>query len=269
MASISYDDTFLQGKTDAQLSQIATSNTKKAMGTNDVPTLERLVAETKACGAILSARNETRKAWDEDLPERQHNAILNLKNAVTPNGQLIAAILEDEGDMTAEQICCWCEELEGLGLDNVKSLLDALVSEGVLKETDGSYRLYRICTGDLFPENPIDWAMKLLEANGKRYNHYKKYVLSYILSKYKTKATFPTDILEELRDDFQPRYIIDSVPEEERLQVAQAINEMAHGIASEELFAVRNIENLLEDFIKAGILRKTGDAYRFTLLGEG
>lgn len=131
---------------------------------------EELMAEAKVCEDILASRKSNRdrleqahKEWERRLPERRYAAILNLKEAATPNGQLIAAILEDEGSLSEQEISTWCEELAAMDRSVLHDLLNALVTEGVLDFSNNKYRIRRICTDTLFPDDPIHWAFKQVE----------------------------------------------------------------------------------------------------------
>lgn len=129
--------------------------------------MEELAAEAAVCKEILDGRAASRsrlekahKEWEQQLSNRRNAAIQLLKNAVTPNGQLIAAILEDEGGLSAEELATWCDELAALDSTDFHALLLALESEGVLKVQNGKYFVNRICTETLFPEKPAEWAIQ-------------------------------------------------------------------------------------------------------------
>ena len=118
-------------------------------------------AERDACNELLQERRKHEErikaaieAWKADADKRRDDAIVHLPNAVSPNGQLIAAILEDEGSKTADELLSWCDELATLSDEDGVALLSGLVSEGVIElHADGKYTLLTICTETLYPEN--------------------------------------------------------------------------------------------------------------------
>ncbi|MBR6039669.1 MAG: hypothetical protein IKP38_04215 [Clostridia bacterium] len=116
----------------------------------------RYMGEMEACSELLSQRKaadqgiaKQKSEWQNGLDKRKEEAILRLPNAVSANGQLIASILEDEDGKTAEEIACWCDELEMLPEEDLQKLLDDLVKEGVLSLEDGRYYLLCPCTESL------------------------------------------------------------------------------------------------------------------------
>lgn len=162
-----------EGKSDSELQLYAMQIAQKiqAIPPNASPRLlaqgEELLAEAAICKEILDRRKnaqsrleQAHKEWKEMLPERKYAAVRNLKEAVTPNGQLVAAILEDEGSLSKQEISSWCDELAALGSSDLDALLSALVEEGVLFFQNGKYAVRQICTESLFPENPTEWALK-------------------------------------------------------------------------------------------------------------
>lgn len=78
----------------------------------------------------------------------------------------MAAILEEEGDLSAEELAGWCEELAALEEATFNELLAELVRERVLIIKDGKYRLMHVCTQDLYPENQVEWGIRLLKQAG-------------------------------------------------------------------------------------------------------
>lgn len=149
--------------------------------------LTELSAEYAACKNLLEARKESRERltqahqkWEESLSARRYAAVLNLKNAVTPSGQLIAAIIEDEGSLSEHEIATWCEELEALDENELHLLLAALIDEGVISFENGRYTLKQICTENLFPDNPVDW---MEQHYGEYYGEDEKLLLRLVAAK--------------------------------------------------------------------------------------
>ena len=62
---------------------------------------------------------------------------------MTANAQLIASILEDEDGKTANEIACWCDELEMLSDEELQKLMNGLTKEGVISLENDRY--YLIC----------------------------------------------------------------------------------------------------------------------------
>lgn len=129
--------------------------------------VEELLAEATVCYEILKTRGEMREqakkahtAWNASLRDRRFAAVRTLRKAVTPNGQLVAAILEDEGDLSEREIASWCDELAALDQSDLDALLSALVEEGVLTFRNRKYAVRQVCTESLFPENPTEWALQ-------------------------------------------------------------------------------------------------------------
>ena len=243
-------------KSDDELRQIVLNNAVKVLAAKNVAELERFNKESDYCVSLVQSRINAREEWKQNFPERKQKAILNLKTAVTPNGQLIAAILEDEGGLTTEEICGWCEELSAMEQSEVQAILDELVSEGVLRTTDGKYYLYRICTETLLPEDPVHWAMTILGLPGKKgYWHSYQYILLRALEMHGT-AVDPTDfpeILEQVKEE-----ILCDAPPEEETRISEAIDEIDVGI----------IREVLEECTYGGVLDETKGIYYFTMLGE-
>lgn len=116
----------------------------------------KLLGEVDGCNEILAQRQAKRQKtqdakdkWKRELADRRKKAVLNLPNAVSSNGQLVAAILEDEDGKTAEELHGWCDELAALSDEDFNALLNGLVDEGILRRKGKSYRLLTPCTEEL------------------------------------------------------------------------------------------------------------------------
>lgn len=170
-------------KSDEELRQIVLNNQQKiaAIPQNASGALltqgEQFLAEMKFCTELLKSRQKARETWTEQLAGRREAAVLNLKTAVSPNGQLIAAILEDEDGKTEAEISAWCDELAAMEDAELADLLAALVNEGVLEMRDNRYFLRCVCTETLFPEHPADWALQMLEKNCHAVSYYTEIIL--------------------------------------------------------------------------------------------
>lgn len=169
----------LKDKSDDEIRSIFSYNSSIACGSDQIAAA-KAVGEMQACNEILekrekqqNAREETMSAteraienWPRTLHDRQMKAILKLPNASGHPGQLVAAILEEENGLDRDAIRSWSEELLAMDDKSYEALLDGLVKEGVLAvDKEGHYSLLRICTADLFPENPMEWAKEILAKN--------------------------------------------------------------------------------------------------------
>lgn len=161
---------------------IATAINKRvseALNTMNTVEIERLNAEIKYLRTLLDLQDNIEKKYNEfravDIDRRKHAAIINLKTAITPNGQLIAAILEEEGKLSFEALHNWCDEMRSLSDDELSDLLNSLVAEEVLSRQDELfYSLKNICDASLFkmyiPDGPTNYKyrnyMNVISANG-------------------------------------------------------------------------------------------------------
>lgn len=155
--------------TDEKLEEI--SNHLRTVGVFSSNTTEALKAlgELEACNEIMSqrrARKQYKKDlertlkfafifWEEALAERRQKAVLNLPAATSYHGQLVAAVLDAEDDLTADEIRLWSDELEAMDDDLYRTLLQELVNEQIIVAENGKYSLLTLCTEDLFPSDPL------------------------------------------------------------------------------------------------------------------
>ena len=172
-----YDEYYRQHseKGDAELQAIVLTNAKKviALPTNASATMlaeaKKWNIESKVCNEILNKRKEKKQAteaavetWKNGAEERTNNLLINLPNAVSYTGQLIAAILEEE-KLTADELAGWCDELAVLEKEELDTILENLVEEQILTVNDGKYECINICTPSLYPEDPVNWGMRKVE----------------------------------------------------------------------------------------------------------
>ncbi len=164
---------------DDDLRSIVLNNARKIMALPVSPTpaqiaeSQRLLAEQRAANEILTERKETHDKleasvteWEKQQKEVPYDNFLKLKAASSANGQLVAAILEDEGAMSAADLAGWCEELASLEDLAFKELLDELVKERVLTIKNDKYRLLHVCTQTLYSDNPVERGIDLLKQSG-------------------------------------------------------------------------------------------------------
>ena len=145
-------------KSDSELQQIILNNARLVAGIGTDPSSisqgYRLMGESEACNELLAQRNAERERiktgkekWVEELQKRKDDALLSLRAAATPNGQLVQAILEDEDSLSQMELAGWCDELASLDDEELTKLLKDLVEDGVLASSgkDGRYRLRVVC----------------------------------------------------------------------------------------------------------------------------
>lgn len=231
---MSYDvDTFWEehyrnehkDKSDTELRQIVLNSSKKVTALPVSPTPKMLadakqwLAEAKACNAILSARNDARiartaaiKEWKDGQDAAKMKAILNLPTGITPNGQLVAAILEDEGAaMTAQEIAGWCDELGELEEADLQSLLDGLQRERIIGRDGDKYFLRQAVTESLYPDTTYHSVAELKELTDDMYGAEAYLILQIIEGEGHPMA------LEEIRSELSSYAYLKTVFPEEGL----------------------------------------------------
>ena len=193
--------------TDARLQEIVVRNSSAidGMPQTDSGIIEsyKLMGEMEACSELLSERNEKKnrianaaRDWNRKRDKNKKERFLALKNAASPNGQLVAAILEDEDGLNKEGIAGWCDELAELPEEDLRSLLAGLVEEGFLeKDDDGRYHLLGICTEDpvLSPEMAELRADRLYGDDEEERDNARRVL--YVLQK-ENKPLSPQDCLD-------------------------------------------------------------------------
>lgn len=131
-----------------------------------------LLAESQACAELVQKKNaasdyiETEEmnrayslpTWERANDARRKKAVHNLPAATSYRGQLVIAVLEEEDNLTAEEIRQWSDELSAMDNDEYKKLLDALCGEEILYCTnDSKYAILSFCSPDLQRTNPMLW----------------------------------------------------------------------------------------------------------------
>lgn len=252
-----------ENKSVAELQRIILNENLKAQATNNVAELEKILGEIDACNEIIANRKRhkeniqsAKEEWKRLCPLRQEKAILNLKAAASPNGQLIAAILEDEDGLTEHELESWCEELESLPEEDLRTLLSDLVSEGIIEgHKDGKYFLRRVCTGDLFPENRLDWALQKIKEREHRSSSGNQFICDVVAFMDKKGCAMATEDLWPLWAKSTNTNVRDY--QAERLATEPCFGE----IASE-----------LSDWCSRGVLAKytinLEELYFFPMLGD-
>jgi len=161
---------------DEEIRELMYNAIQKGLAENDIVKKYEIIGEKQAYEEILEARRAERirsekaeEGWPDMMHQLQNEAVLNLKTSITPNAQLIAAILEEEGDLTEDELSGWCDELASLPENGFRQLLNGMVDEKVISRKEGKYHLLNICTPSLFPED-IEWFMqeRLSDNAGKK-----------------------------------------------------------------------------------------------------
>ena len=148
-------------KSDAQL-QIEMSSAARTILTKNAGFNEEFDAKCRFAAAETVMAEKKRRKEDETKVKQEYEAdheatYRKLRAAYTPNGQLVAAILEEEDGKTKEEIASWCEEMTALDDSELYMLLRDLVSDGIIEQREGGkYYLSSICNEDLTP----DWRFR-------------------------------------------------------------------------------------------------------------
>ena len=196
-------------KTDIELRTMAVNYaTKLLTGTlGNIGISEKMDAERKyKLIEDIQKERARRKTinFDSLLQAKRNDLYMLLKCAYTPIGQLIATILEDEGDKTLDELHTWGEELMSYSEEELSQLLSNLCLDGVLElSPDSKYRLVRICHGDLgFKGGEYkEWALRKREEDylqriGKDYDGIVKMKESCLIDEIRN-AFFPDDLFVE------------------------------------------------------------------------
>ena len=136
------------------------------------------LAEQQACTRILNKFAEfenKKKGFADSEDERREEIFRNLKYASTLNGQIVIALLNEEGPMKQSEIHQWCDELKSLSDSEFYELLKGLYDEYTIDhydipvENDDRYPytpLYEFTTYLLPPRGSYtEWAVKYLKAH--------------------------------------------------------------------------------------------------------
>lgn len=251
-------------KSDAELEKIAMHNAVAIQTTSDLIESSKMLGELKGCKEIQRWRAEEMErklleassigrasaSWLLGQHDRKKKAVLNLPVATSYHGQLIAAILDEEDDLTAEEIRQWSDELAAMDNKEYKKLLAALVDENILYiNNNGNYSLLTLCTSDLFPTDPLLFIEKVCD-------HY----IDFDVQKF----------LEFLAEKKMP------ATENEWMEINEPYKERSPYKWDNDNFerAFRAGKNKLQQCVKEGILSMTPvpdtklNCYYFTMLGE-
>ena len=161
-------------KTDEELRAIIVHNAL-AIQHQEGAVAFRTAGESEACSELLKQRKEKQARdeaeqlaiadaihnWEktEFVRKRRLEAALSLPTATSHYGQLVAAILEEEDGLIAEEIQQWSNELNSMEEKVFKKLLKSLTKEGIITvDREKKYRLLTTCDKTLMPADPMRWA---------------------------------------------------------------------------------------------------------------
>lgn len=158
-------------KTVAELRAIMNHNSA-AIYSADADEAQTSLAESDACLELIRQKEEAAfymqqqemiqkeslPVWENANDARRKKAILNLPAATSYCGQLVAAVLEEEDGLTAEEIRQWSDDLASMEDTEYKKLLADLCTEEILYcTTAGKYFLLSLCTSNLWRTKPMLW----------------------------------------------------------------------------------------------------------------
>ena len=266
-------------KSPAELRSICLQATAKLTTVPQTLGLSEKMAVEAEFAAAADILKEKDRRQTEDLEGEWENiwaqSYLNLKEAYTPNGQLIAAILEDEDGKTLEEIMSWGEETLVFESGELLVLLNNLVNDGVLElKNDGKYYLLRTCESSLSFEYGGDfekWADKKIEEAGNNEAsihsaqlrmHIWSDIFFYHCNEtlfYKEDLFETIDFKKQGFDNMKPVY--ESLGDEKSRKIIELF-ERQNGMDG---WAIMVLNELVSD----GIVRKDPlGRYHITLLGE-
>lgn len=161
-------------KSSAELNNIFRLDTLKLTTVPQTMGFSEKMAVESELAATIDILKEKDRRQKENLKSEWKDiwaqSYLNLKEAYTPNGQLIAAILEDEDGKTLEEIMNWGDETRVFESGELLVLLNNLIDDGVIElQGDGKYYLLRTCDSSLSFEYSgafEEWADKKIEKAG-------------------------------------------------------------------------------------------------------
>ena len=265
--------------TDDQLRDQITANARAMVGVNNtaqgLAEGYRLMGESEACSQLLSERRQkqqavldARRKWHGDWEKRKKDALLRLEQSCSPNGQLIAAILEEEGETCGEDLLGWCEELASLDEDSGARLLRELTSEGLIEVTSRTprqteheqpefgqfYRLLGLCSDDL--------------TLGEEYLPLRIDSLEYLTTEEQASAKLICRMMRESGEPLSPQDCAESLGNFQHLRQEEPYCQA--DFAMDQFAALRHIRTLCKEKILSKQYSLNGtDYYWFHMLGEG
>ena len=249
--------------------------------------LEKKIATASTILETRKARAKKMEAFTTEREAYHDERLKELRAAHTPNGQLIAAILEEENWKTIDELNSWCDELATMDRTELKELLQGFTLDGVIEKKGDKYGLVRLCEDNLMFSNEDcfkEWVItkcrnyqinqnKSLELlwvapDGRRYQTYgylAKIIYTETLSSLLKKRThfvfYPEDLLGGItsHNEWAKEYNDKYFNFEEGAFIMQEI----------KLTGLNSFEKMLAEMVEAKVLKtnETG-IYWVPLLGE-
>lgn len=277
-------------KTDTELKVIMSQAARKLL-TQNIGFSEKADNQSKyaAAQAVLAVK-EIRKSREatikETYEEKIKKAYLNLKAAFTPNGQLVAAILEEEDCLTESEIHSWCDELQAIDDGEFHELLEDLASDGVIGKMDADdpasetkYQLLRVCLKSLGFDylsrgRYSSWLKKILprrypERNFTKFFEYTSHILKELERERET--FYPEDLFWKM--DLEVTSSDNLGSPKEKLELLEKAGHKSPVLRN----AVRNqdatelyqqVNDVIERLHRWGVLSSFEGCYYLPLLGE-
>ena len=187
-------------KTKAELRAILTHNAI-AISSKSGDDAQNMLAESQACSELLQKMISAEEyllqeglqqefaevTWKNSLENRRNKAILNLPAATSYHGQLVAAVLDEEDGLTADEIRNWSDELLAMADHEYEKLLTDLCNEEILCCTkEGVYSILSLCMPDLMRTNVMLWLAKhydyVTEENASFFHEGERAFLHHLLN---------------------------------------------------------------------------------------
>lgn len=255
-----------------QMSRAARALLTHNLGVTERSDNERKYAAAEAVKAEKNRREQEKEKIQTIYDQRVEKAFMNLKAAYTPNGQLVAAILEDETSLTEEELHNWCDELQAIADEEFHVLLSNLVDDGIIYQPDpdqGKYHLLRLCMKTRVFDYRYDYlswlkivlARKFPDKDMSRFFKINNYTLSNLPSRGGT--FYPEDMFYDLE------FVIREYSEEELERVGYNTVSIRHSIENNDLtLAYSGIRSCLDQLSKWDVLGTIQGSYYLPLPGE-
>jgi len=255
-----------------QMSRVARALLTQNLGVTERSDNERKYAAAEAVKAEKNRREQEKEKIQTIYDQRVEKAFMKLKVAYTPNGQLVAAILEDETSLTEEELHNWCDELQAIADEEFHVLLSDLVDDGIIYQPDpdqGKYHLLRLCMKTRVFDYRYDYlswlkivlARKFPDKDMSRFFKINNYTLSNLPSRGGT--FYPEDMFYNLE------FVIREYSEEELERVGYNTVSIRYSIENNDLtLAYSGIRSCLDQLSKWDVLGTIQESYYLPLPGE-
>ena len=280
----------LWSKTDTELKVIMSQAARKLLtqniGYSEKADNERMYAAAQAVLTTKDNRRSRETEIKDTYKEKIKQAYVNLKAAFTPNGQLVAAILEEEDCLTESEIHSWCDELQAIDDDEFHELLQDLVDDGVIGKMatdylvpEERYQLLRLCFKSLGFEYSqkvtyTSWLKKILphkypEKDFTKFFDFSSHILKEL--DWEKETFYPEDLFWKMDLEVKPSSYFETP--EENLELLEKAghkspvlrNALREGDATGLYHQVKDVIARLH---KWGVLSSFEGCYYLPLLGE-